>query len=313
MSATELSSKHYLNPRYWPVWIGLGGLRLISHLPVSVQRPLGRGLGRVLYGLGGKRRRIARVNLALCFPEKSEAEREALLKVNFQMLGMALIETGMSWWGHTNRLQKLSKINGIEHLIKALDKGKGVILLTGHMTSLDIGGQLLAIELEKRGHPLSVMYKRARNPIIEALMLRGRERFTGKVFKRQDLRAFIAALKANAPVWYAPDQDFRLKQGVFADFFGVPAATLTMTAKLAEKTGALVVPYYPIRSPDGRHFEIRILPAWRDYPTGDEVADAQRTNDVLESIVREHPEQYMWLHRRFKTRPEGLPPVYDHV
>lgn len=295
------------------MWLLLGGLRLLSLLPLRLQSLTGTGLGQLLYLAGGKRRRIARINLGLCFPDKTKAEREALLRENFSMLGRALLETGMSWWGSTRRLRQLGKIMGMEHLLGALERGKGVILLTGHMTSLDIGGQILAVELERLGYPLSVMYKRARNPIIEALMLRGRERFTGHVFKRQDLRAFISALKANSPVWYAPDQDFRLKQGVFADFFGVPAATLTMTAKLAQKTGAMVVPYYPLRSADGRSFEIRILPAWKDYPSGDEVADAQRSNTVLESVVREHPEQYMWLHRRFKTRPEGLPLVYENV
>jgi len=133
------------------------------------------------------------------------------------------------------------------------------------------------------------------------------------VFKRQDLRAMLGSLKGNNPVWYAPDQDFGLKQGVFADFLGVPTATLTATAKLAARTGAKVVPFYPIRLPGNAGFEIRILPALEDFPSGDDVADARVTNAVLEEVVREHPEQYLWLHRRFKTRPEGAPAVYDGI
>ncbi len=289
----------------------LGVLRASILLPYSQQAKLGRGLGRLLYWVAGKRKRIARTNLKLCFPELTQSQREQLLKENFRHLGMALFETGLSWWGQPKRIRALGKITGMEHLQAALARGKGVILLTGHMTSLDLGGQILALALSETQHPLHVMYKRARNPVVELLMLRGRKRFTGAVFKRQDMRAFIQGLKQNSPVWYAPDQDFRLRQGVFAEFFGIPAATLSMTAKLAARTGAIVVPYYPIRRPNNAGIEVRIEPGWYDFPSGDEVRDAQRCNDNLEAVVRAHPEQYLWLHRRFKTRPEGEPARYD--
>ena len=299
-----------LKPRYWPIWLGFGLLRLITFLPYGLQSRAGRILGRLLYRIAGKRRRIAETNLRLCFPELDNEHREALLRRNFDHLGMEVIETAVSWWGTTQQIRSLGHITGMEYLQSALQDGKGVILLTGHMTSLDIGGQILAEKLSHTENPIFAMYKRSRNPLIEVLMLRGRLRFAGAVFKRQDLRTMLRGLAGNHPVWYAPDQDFGLKQGVFADFFGVPTATLTATAKFAARSGARVVPYFPIRLPGNQGFEVRILPALEDFPSGDDVADAQRTNAILEAIVKEYPEQYMWVHRRFKTRPEGLPSIY---
>ena len=299
-----------LKPRYWMLWLGFGILRVITFLPYGWQSAVGRALGRLLYRLAGKRRRIAAINLKVCFPELDDAGREALLRQNFDHLGMEVIETAVSWWGSTRQIRSLGFVTGMEHLQVALDEGKGVILLTGHMTSLDIGGQILAEKLSHTAHPIYAMYKRSRNPLIEALMLRGRLRYAGAVFKRQDLRTMLRGLAGNHPVWYAPDQDFGLKQGVFADFFGIPTATLTATAKFAARSGARVVPYYPIRLPGNQGFEVRILPALENFPQGVDEADARRTNAILESIVREYPEQYMWVHRRFKTRPDGLPPLY---
>ena len=310
MTRPAIPWREVLKPRYWLLWFGFGLLRLASLLPYRWRCSLGRALGKLLYRLAGKRRRISEVNLQLCFPDLDAAARTALLQENFQHLGMAILDTGVSWWGSDRQIRDMGTITGLEHLLEALEHGKGVILLTGHMMALDIGGQILAETLSRRGKPLYAMYKRSRNMLVEVLMLRGRGRYGGLVFKRQDLRAMLRSLADNNPVWYAPDQDFGLKQGVFADFLGVPTATLTATAKFAAKTGAKVVPYFPVRLPGDKGFEIRIMPALDDYPSGDDIADARRSNEVLEQIVRQYPEQYMWLHRRFKTRPEGLPPVY---
>jgi KDO2-lipid IV(A) lauroyltransferase len=302
--------REVLKPRYWPQWLGFGLLRLITFLPYRWRCALGRSLGKLLYRLAGKRRRIAEVNLELCFPDLDASARAVLLRENFEHLGMAIVDTGVSWWGRDGQLRRMGSITGLPHLLEALEHGKGVILLTGHMVALDVGGQILAETMARHGKPLFAMYKRSRNVLVEVLMLRGRSRYGGLVFKRQDLRAMLRSLAGNHPVWYAPDQDFGLKQGVFADFLGVPTATLTATAKFAAKTGAKVVPYFPIRLPGDQGFEIRIMPALENYPSGDAVADARRSNEVLEEIVRQYPEQYMWQHRRFKTRPEGSPPLY---
>lgn len=303
--------REVLKPRYWPLWFGFGLLRLAAFLPYQQRCALGRALGKLLYRLAGKRRHISEVNLKLCFPDLDGPARAALLRENFEHLGMAILDTGVSWWGSDRQIRQMGTITGLEHLLGALDHGKGVILLTGHMMAVDIGGQILAETMSRQRKPLYAMYKRSRNALVEALMLRGRGRYSGLVFKRQDLRTMLRSLAGNHPVWYAPDQDFGLKQGVFADFLGIPTATLTATAKFAAKTGAKVVPYFPVRLPGNQGFEIRIMPALEGYPSGNDVADARRTNRVLEEVVRQYPEQYMWLHRRFKTRPDGLPPVYD--
>ena len=313
VSLPPIPWREVLKPRYWALWTGFALLRLMSFLPYGWRSAIGRRLGWLLFRLAGKRRRIAAANLALCFPHLDDAARAELLREHFEHLGMALIDTGVSWWGRDRQIRSMGRITGLSHLLEALEEGRGVILLTGHMVALDIGGQILAETMARHGKPLYAMYKRSRNPLVEVLMLRGRSRYGGLVFKRQDLRAMLGSLKGNNPVWYAPDQDFGLKQGVFADFLGVPTATLTATAKLAARTGAKVVPFYPIRLPGNAGFEIRILPALENFPSGDDVADARVTNAVLEEVVREHPEQYLWLHRRFKTRPEGLPPVYDGI
>ena len=305
--------REVIKPRYWPVWFLFGLLRLIAFLPYRWRCRVGRLLGRVLLRLAGKRRRIAEANLRLCFPELDATARAALLRENFEHVGMGLIDTGVSWWGSDRQIREMGTITGLEHLLDALARGNGVILLTGHMVALDIGGQILAETMARHGKPVHAMYKRSRNALVEVLMLRGRSRYGGMVFKRQDLRAMLRSLAGNHPVWYAPDQDFGLKQGVFAEFLGVPTATLTATARFAAKTGAAVVPFYPIRRPGDEGVEIRILPALEGFPAGDDVADARRTNEVLEQVVRAHPEQYLWMHRRFKTRPPGAPAVYMGV
>jgi len=263
-----------------------------------------------MYRVAGKRRRIANINLRLCFPELNDGEREQLLRKHFKYVGLAVLESGLSWWGNPARLPKLGKITGIQHLEKALQRGKGVILLTGHMTSTDLGGKILGIAQMHTQHPLQAMYKPAHNLLINTMMVRGRELQARRLFKHRDIRSFIRGLQENLPSWYAPDQDFGLKQSVFADFFNVPTATLTTTARIAAKTGAAVVPYFPIRLDDSQGFEIRILPEWQEYPSGDDVVDARRVNAVIEEIVREFPAQYLWMHRRFKTRPKGFAPIY---
>lgn len=307
---TRIPFPEVLKPKYWLTWAGLGLLRLITALPYPVQTSIGRGLGRLSRKISHKRRAIASTNIQRCFPELSTTAQAQLLDEHFDELGMMLLDTGLSWWAKPETLIKLGNITGMEHLEAALEKGKGAILLTGHMTSLDIGGIILGHALSETDHPMQVMYKRSRNTLLETMIRRGRERYMHRVFIRQDMRSFIRGLKENLPNWYAPDQDFGRRSTVFADFFGIATSTLPTTGNIARKTGAAVVPYFPIRLPDNQGFEIRILPALENFPTDDEVADATTTNKVLEDVVRQYPAQYLWVHRRFKTRPEGEPPFY---
>lgn len=309
--STPFPFSEVIKPKYWLTWVGLAILRLIILLPYPAQTALGRRIGRLSQRLSAKRRRIAQINIQRCFPNLSAEQHQQVLDEHFDELGMMLLDTGLSWWAKPKTLQKLATIKGMEHLDAALKRGKGVILLTGHMTSLDIGGIILSQALSNTKHPMQVMYKRNRNILLETIIRRGRERFMYRLFVRQDMRSFIRGLKENLPTWYAPDQDFGRKNTVFADFFGIATSTLPTTGKIAHKTDAAVVPYFPIRLPDNQGFEIRILPMLEDFPTSDEIADATTVNKVLEDMVRKFPAQYLWVHRRFKTRPEGEPPFYS--
>lgn len=278
---------------------------LLAQLPYRLQMAVGRALGRGMARLGRRRRHIAATNLALCFPEQDAAWRQALLEAHFRSLGMGMVETAMSWWMPEDRLRGLVQIEGLEHLEQALARGKGVILLSGHFTSLEIGGRLLAMH-----HPFHVLYRRHKNPLFEAVMRRARERNYDRAIPREDMRGMLRSLKDNMPVWYAADQDYGREKSVFAPFFGIPAATITAMSRLARSSGAAVVPFFQRRMEDDSGYRLRLYPALEDFPGTSPEADALRINRIIEEQIRDMPEQYLWVHRRFKTRPEGAPPLY---
>lgn len=289
-------------PRLWPSWLVAGMMRLILLLPYPAVMAVGRGLGRLMRPLAGRRAAIARRNLELCYPHMSAADRERLIHKHFAALGMGLMEIGMSWWWTERRIAPLlTAIEGAQNLPP--DDGRGAIFLTAHFTSLELSGWYL-----NRHAPAHAMYRRNENPVIQALFERFRSRFTAGIIDRTDVRAMVRALKAGEGVWFAPDQNFAHKGGVFADFMGVPAATNTATSRFAQITGARVVPFVLLREPGG--YRLIIEPALADFPSDDPQADTQRINDLFSRWVAQAPEQYNWIHRRFKTRPSGEPPVY---
>ncbi|MFO7593030.1 MAG: LpxL/LpxP family Kdo(2)-lipid IV(A) lauroyl/palmitoleoyl acyltransferase [Pseudomonadota bacterium] len=296
----------FLAPRYWPTWFGLGLLRLSLLLPYPAMLWLGRGLGGLFFSLMKRRREVALTNLRLCFPQKSDAERYRLARKSFISTATSLFEGVLSWWGSDARLKQLYRIEGLEHLEAARKKGQGVILLGGHYTTLEISGRFLAYHVEG----LQPIYKPARNPLFEAVMAGSRKRLFDDLVPSSDMRRIVRNLKHGKVMWYAPDQDFGRKQSVFAPFFGFPTATLTTTARLARLSGAPVVPYYSERLPGTGGYLVRLLPALENYPSGDDIADAARTNQILETQIERVPEQYLWVHKRFKTRPPGERGVY---
>ena len=300
-----LHAARYLAPRHWPTWLALGLLRLTVLLPFPWLLRLGAALGDLLYLALPARRRIAATNLRLCFPELDEAQRHTLLRRNFRATGMSLFETGLSWWGHPRRLRRLYHIQGLEHVQQALQRGHGVILLSAHLTCLEIGGRLLSLQ-----QPFQVMYKQQRNPLFEAVMKQARVAHYQRAIQRHDVRAMIRSLKENVACWYAPDQDFGRKNALFAPFFGVPAATVTATSRFARLSGAAGVPFFPRRRSDGSGYELTLLPPLEGFGQGDDYHDTERLNRLIEAQVRKAPEQYLWLHRRFGTRPEGEPGLY---
>jgi KDO2-lipid IV(A) lauroyltransferase len=290
----------FLGPRFWSTWLLFGSLWLITRLPFSWQMLAGNSIGRLACLFAGKRRHIARVNIELCFPELDEEQRAALVKRHFLALGRGVVETALCWWGRESQLRKRMILTGREHLQAALESGKGVILLSAHFTTLELGGRLLAFDT-----PFHVLYRQHKNPLFEYVMQRARTRRFDKAIERDDIRALLESLRAGMPVWYAPDQNHGGRQSAFIPFFGVQASTLTTTARLAKLSGAAVVPFFQTYSPEEKRYLLTLCPALEDFPGEDAEQDTARLNRLLEDVIREMPEQYLWVHRRFKTRPPG--------
>lgn len=305
-SEQTFKASAYLAPRHWPTWLGLALLRLCVYLPWSIQVKLGTFLGVLLYHLHAERRHIARVNIRLCFPELEETQRERMVRDSFISTAISVFEGGMSWWGGDERNRALYRIEGLEHYERIRARGKGMLLLGGHYTTLEISGRFLAFHVEG----LQPSYKPAHNPLFEAVMAGNRKRLFDDLLPSADVRSIVRNLKKGKVVWLAPDQDFGRKRSVFAPFMGVQTASLTVTSRLAKMADVPVLPYFSMRLPGAEGFLIRLLPPLEDFPSGDDVADAGRINAVLEELVREAPEQYLWVHKRFKTRPPGEAKVY---
>ncbi len=291
-------------PRYWPAWIGIGLLRLVHTLPYNIQLTLGRTLGHLFGKIAQRRARIAQRNLELCFPELGDKERESLLQRHFEAMGMAIIESAMSWWGSDRQIQSLAKIDGIEHLQQALDTGKGVILLTGHFTSMELAGHILSSHRQ-----IGAMYRPMKNRLMEYIVGNARCRRLSPVFPRNEIRTMAKGLREGHAIWYGYDQNYGGSHSLFIPFFGVSASTITTTSRFARMGNAVVIPFFPFRNSAGR-YQIEIHPPLEAFPSGDLEADTQRLNALLEEAIRRAPEQYLWIHRRFKTRPLGQPSVY---
>lgn len=297
----------FLNPRYWPLWLGLGLLWLLVQLPYAVLLRLAQGLGWIFYHVARQRRAIARRNLELCFPQLDERARDLLLRRNFASSAMALLEMAMSWWWPRQRLARLAHIEGLEHLQAAQREGQGVILMALHFTTLEIGAALLG-----QRHTIDGMYRQHKNPLFDFIQRRGRERHNldATAIEREDVRAMLKVLRAGRAIWYAPDQDYGAKQSLFVPLFGIPAATVTATTKFARLGRARVLPFTQERLADGSGYRLVIHPPLTDFPGESEEADCLRINQWVERCVSQLPEQYLWAHRRFKTRPPGEPKLY---
>jgi Kdo2-lipid IVA lauroyltransferase/acyltransferase len=292
-----------LAPRHWPSWLAIGILTLWANLPAAIARPLARGFGRMLRPLLRQRARIAARNLELCLPNLDAAQRQALVKRNFASLGEGIYEFARAWWGSTRGLEA-DKIEGLETLTEFRRQGRGVLLLSGHFLTLELCGRLLCKHIDLAG-----FYRRHEQPPLEWAVKHGRARYAVAMFAREELRAAIRHVKHGGVLWYAPDQGIRGKDTVFAPFFGIAASSFVATHHLARLTGAAVVPFFHHRDGNG-HYVMRIGAALENFPTEDVVADTTAVNALIEQMVREAPEEYLWIHKRFKTRPEAEAPLY---
>ena len=300
--------RYFLHPRFWPLWLGLGALWLIVQLPYGALLKLGRWLGLGMYRVATERRRVAARNLELCFPNMPSVERKRLLKENFASTGIAFFEMAMSWWWPKARLAKLAHIEGLEHLQAAQRDGEGAILMALHFTTLEIGAALLG-----QRHTIDGMYREHRNPLFDYVQRQGRERHNldSLAVEREDVRGMIKLLRKGRAIWYAPDQDYGAKQSIFVPLFGIEAATVTATTHFARLGKARVIPFTQRRLEDGSGYRLVLHPPLEGFPGESEAADALRINQWVEQAVTECPEQYLWAHRRFKSRPVGTPKLYE--
>lgn len=287
------------SPRHWPTWLGIGALALLARLPWRLQRALGGGIGNVLRWTLRDRRRVAARNLELCFPELDAGARDALLRRHFAALGTALFEFGRAWWGSVEPQRRGLVVEGVEHIERARAAGRGVIVVSGHFTTLEMCARLACDHV-----PLAGMYRIYPQPAMEWAVLRGRSRYAAGMFAKDDVRGVARHLKRGGLLWYAPDQDPSKGDSVFVPFFGQPAKSLKSTHQLARLSGAAVVMFQHFRRDDGG-YTLRFWPAFDAFPSDDADADTARVIAAIETMAREAPEQYLWIHRRFKRRPDG--------
>lgn len=278
---------------------------LVAQLPYSCIYRIGQAVGWILYCVPSHRHIVVATNIRLCYPHLDTAAQRRLVRNVFLHSGITLFETGFAWWASSKRVDRLCEVQGFEHVEQAIAAGKGVVLLGAHQTPLEMGGRCLT-----RLTTCHFFYRPVDNQAYNTVQSKYRYQHCGNIIRKNDPRGIFKSLKQGVCVWYTPDQDMGPKVSVFAPFYGIPAASVTAMSKIARISKAPLVPYFVYRKPNGRGFLLRFAAPLIDYPCGDEVQDATRVNQVLQQGIDQAPEQYLWLHRRFKTRPEGEPDLY---
>lgn len=287
------------DPRLYPSWIGVGLFWLVGQLPWNFLLATGRGLGHLAWRLAKRRSHIARTNIRLCFPELTPEEQENLARRSVISTGEAILEMAGSFSNHRIDLDKRLVIKGMDHIEQARADGKGVLLLGMHFNSIDVGSRLLGYLMD-----FYAVYRPNDNRVIDRLINQGRGNYLKGNVPRSDIRQMIRLLRNGEVLWYAPDQDYGIAHAVFVPFFGIPAATITATSRIARMGKARVIPTAHYRLPGGR-YQIEFGPPLENFPSGDDEADTARINQTIEHYVRKHPEQYLWVHKRFKHQPDG--------
>lgn len=301
----ELSLAPFWRPRYWPTWALLGFMRGTALLPVSGQLRLGRWFGWLLRRVKKREERVARRNIALCFGDLDAEAQRRLLDRHFEAVGMSFVEMGIGWFTPLERLLERVSVHGRENLEQALANGRGVLLVGGHFTPLEVGFAIL----EALTPRVRTMYRPQRNAMMDVMIRRGRHRFAKQQIPRDNVRALVRSLRDGYAVGYLPDQTYLGNQSELLPFFGEPAVTNTATSRLAALSGAAVLTYFFRRLPNG-DYRVDIGKPLADFPGESPARDAQRLFGLLEDYIRLAPEQYLWLYKKFKGRPAPYPDPY---
>ena len=293
-----MNNRQFYHPKFLPTWLLIGLMKLGAKLPFKVQIMIGKIMGLTLYPLLSRFRKIAFINISRCFPNKNKSEVEMLVRQNFESLGISVFETANAYFATDEKVNAMLSIHNEQHLTKAINDGQSVILLAAHFMPLMLGSRALLLK-----HHIANIYRPQNNALFDEVMRQGFVNNGATMIKTKDTKSMLKAIKNKLPIWYAPDQDLGLEKCIFAPFFDIQTATVSATARLAKGDNTVVIPYFFIRSESGYNmsFEAPI----KNYPDTSASVSATMTNQILEAQILKHPEQYLWIHKRFKTRPEG--------
>lgn len=306
MTQSTVFKKDFFHPRFYATWFGLAVLYALVQLPYPWLYHLGRWMGKSAMHFMPRRANIAQQNLTLCFPDKTAEEIRVLVNDNFRSLGISLMETGIAWFWSDRRVRQLFTVSGLEHMESACTKNQGVIVIGVHFMSLELGGRVMGL-----CRPMMAVYRPHNNQVLEYAQTRGRSRSNKAMLDRKNLKGIVSALRKGEAVWFAPDQDYGPKGSSFAPFFAVDTcATTNGTATIARLSQSCMLTTVLVRKPGTQGYELAIGKEIEDYPKDDMTNAAAFMNRLIEKEIMRAPEQYLWIHRRFKTQPAGFPSLY---
>ncbi len=294
---------NFYHPKYFPTWILVFLMRLSVFLPFSTQVFFGKIIGKLLYPIMSELRKVAYTNISNCFPEKRQSQVTTMVKRNFEAVGISFFETANAYYASDSKIKKTLTIENEYFFTNALKKEGGIILLCSHFMPLMLGSRALLIK-----HKIANVYRPQNNKMFDQIMVNGYQKNGAVMIKNTDTRSIVKALSNSLPIWYAPDQDLGINNSIFAPLFGIQTATASATARLAKNNNTRVIPYSFVRTDQG--YKMTFQEPLDNYPSGDAFNDAKITNKILEKQILKNPEQYLWIHRRFKTRPEGESDLY---
>jgi len=301
-----MKNKKFLHPKFYPTWILILLMKISIHLPYKLQIDLGKVLGKFLFYVVSSRRKIAEKNLSLCFPDKNKLQINFLLKKNFEEIGISFFETANAYFANNQKIKEKLIVKNEKYLQEAINNDKSIILLASHFLSLMLGSRALLLK-----YGIANIYRPQNNQLFDEIMRSSFVKNGAVMIKTKDTRSMLKAIKNKTPIWYAPDQDLGPNNSIYAPFFKIQTATISATARLAQSNNTVVLPYHFNRQ--GDKYIMEFQRPLKPYPTMNPLKDASKTNSILEKQILKFPDQYLWVHKRFKTRPDGESDYYKNL